>query len=584
MPFWKYLRAARLAAPLSIAALACVAVSAHHARYGSAQQQPAPVPGQISGHAYRADTGEPLSKTVINLIPRFAANEGGRGRRGAQDQSGQPDARSVLTAGDGSFAISDVLPGTYTLRASHVGFVPQTYGQDRNHGSATIQLAPSQTLDRIDIRLTPAGVISGTVVDQDGDPLENMQVSAEQVRYQPGGTLRENAVNADSTNDQGNFRLAGLEPGTYLLRIASTAGMGGIPPAVTYPQTYYPGGALTRDAAEQLEISAGTNLTGIRISLNALPTHNITGIVADESGEASNRRRYFLSVSNSGAMVRGGTQVHPDGTFIIRGLPPGEYVVAAVSTNQGGDRDSGSAPGVGYSVVQLGDADANVSIEIGRAGEIRGSVSEATGQSAAYVGKRILLVPSQDASSPRLIPGAGGGTLGSPPLDNSGAFDFKEVPPGRYHFSLGAQNGASGGVYMKQVTCSGKDYTDQPIEVASSSVLDRCQIVLASDTGSITGQVTDGSNASPGMVVVLVPSSRQQRQVARYTVTANSDNYGNFSLSGVVPGDYLIFATEPRDDQAYFALDYPDQHARNATSINITPKQNATVTLHPNQQ
>jgi hypothetical protein len=224
-----------------------------------------------------------------------------------------------------------------------------------------------------------------------------------------------------------------------------------------------------------------------------------------------------------------------------------------------------------------------VTIEIGRAGEVRGNIIEATGQTAAYVGKRVMLQPSQDASSPRLIPGAGGGTFATPPLDSSGAFDFKQVAPGHYHFSLGGQNGATGNVYIKQATCSGRDYSDQALEVQSSSLLDHCQIVLASDTGSISGQVVDSSIASAGMVVVLVPASRQQRQIARYTLTTNSDNAGNFNLTGIVPGDYLLFATAPRDDQPYFALDYADQHSRDAVSISITSNQNQTATLHPIQ-
>jgi protocatechuate 3,4-dioxygenase beta subunit len=571
---------ARLLTPLAICAFACLAASAHHsAPYRPAQQQPAPVPGQISGHVYRADTGEPVPKAVVSLIPRFAANSGGR-RGPSPDQSGQPDARSVLTAGDGSFTISDVLPGTYTVRSSHVGFIAQTYGQDRTHGPSTVQLGSSQTLDHIDIRMTPAGVIAGTVVDQDGDPLQGMQVSAEQVRYQPGGSMRENTVNSESTDDQGNFRLSGLDPGTYLLGVSPASSLGGIPPAVTYPQTYYPGGALSIDAAEHLEIHAGQNLTGLHIALTALPTHTINGIVFDESGDAGGRRRYILSVVSGGLVSRGGGAVRPDGTFAIRGLPPGDYVIAATSVARGGDGDSTASIGTGFATVQLGDSDTNISIEIGRAAEIRGNVMEATGQSAAFVGKRLMLQPSQDSSSPRMIPGGGGSTLGTPPLDSSGSFDFKEVPPGHYHFSLGGQN-TQGSVYVKQASCSGRDYTDVPLEVQSSSVLDRCQIILGSDTGSVSGQVTDGTNATPGQVVILVPASRQLRQVARYTVTATSDNYGNFTLSGVVPGDYVLFATDPRDDQAYFSIDFPEVHSHDTLSISVASNQSQPVVLHP---
>lgn len=577
MPFRARQNLVRILAPAAALAIALAASNSLHAQFAQQPQSSAPVvpPGQVSGHVYRADTGDPLPKTVIQLIPRNPGNQGGPGRgRGNNPNDNSPELRTATTAADGSFVIADVIPSNYTIRASHSGFVASAYGQDRSHGPSTIQVLSSQDVNRIDIRLTPAGVIAGSVVDQDGDPVENAAVSAVQLRYERGGQLNENVQNVVTTDDQGSYRIFGLNPGAYLIQVNNGVRFNGPNQQSVYPLTYYPG-ANSTDTAQKIQVDAGAVINGIRIVLVAQQAHSIVGNIVDANG-GDGRRRYNIQVSQGSTMGGRGAQVRPDGSFIVRGVTPGEYTLTAIAMNGGPD----SGPGIpGYATVQVGDADATVMIEVGRVGEVRGNVMEASGQSALFVGRRLMLEPVFDPGMNRALI-TQGPAISTPQLDSSGGFDFKEVPPGRFNFSLSGQAGA----YVKQATCSGQDYSDRPIEVNSSTMLDRCQIVLANDTGSVSGQVTDGSNALPGQIIVLVPESRTLRQVPRYTFTANSDNYGNFQIGNVVPGDYLIFATEPRDDQMYFSLDFPDQHAREATTLTIAPNQTQQANLRPINQ
>jgi hypothetical protein len=566
----------RLLAPALVLAFALSAVISLHAQFSAQQQQQAAAvpPGQITGHVYRTDTGEPIAKAIITAVPRFAANQGGPGGRGGGPNGNMSEARSAITGADGSFIIDDVVPADYVVRASHTGYVAQAFGQDRTHGPRTVTVAASQTLDRVDIRLIPAGVITGAIVDQDGDPLESVNVSAVQLRYQRGGQVQENVENAEETDDQGNFRLSGLNPGAYLIQAnAGNRGrFGGVAPPVAYAPAYF-GGGTSAETAQPIQVDAGATITGIRIGLVAQQTHSIVGQIVDSGPGAG--RRYTIQVMQGESGPRGGTFVRPDGSFVVRNVTPGEYTLMAIGMNGGPDSAGGSVPG--YASVVVGDADASVMIEVGRAGEVRGNVMEASGQTAAYVGHRLQLQPVMDSSSSEPKLGMAGGTLSTPQLDSSGTFDFKEVPPGHFNFSLAGQ----AGVYVKQASCGGQDYSERPIEILSSTVLDRCQIILASDTGSVSGQVTDGANAVSGMLVVLVPDSRDLRQVPRYTFTANSDNYGNFQINGVIPGDYTVFAVEPRDDQAYFSLDYADQHSRESAQVTVAANQSQTVNLRP---
>src|SRR6266478_5909653 len=72
------------------------------------QQLPIQSPARISGHVYRADTGEPLSDAVVSLDPQQTAFNG--------------FFRQARTESDGSFVISEAAPGVYNIEANAGGF------------------------------------------------------------------------------------------------------------------------------------------------------------------------------------------------------------------------------------------------------------------------------------------------------------------------------------------------------------------------------------------------------------------------------------------------------------------------------
>ena len=129
---------------------------------GNSQQVPIQSPARISGHVYRADTGEPLSDAVVSLEPL--------------ENGFFPQAR---TKSDGSFVISKAAPGVYNIEANAVGFLAKSYGMDGPQGrSRTVTLKPSQIIEGIDFRLNPPGAISGSVYDENGRPVAGVRVLA----------------------------------------------------------------------------------------------------------------------------------------------------------------------------------------------------------------------------------------------------------------------------------------------------------------------------------------------------------------------------------------------------------------------
>ena len=60
--------------------------------------------------------------------------------------------------------------GSYTVTASKSGFVDAIYGQRRPLQPGTpVELADGQAIANVDLRLTRGGVITGRVIDEDGE-------------------------------------------------------------------------------------------------------------------------------------------------------------------------------------------------------------------------------------------------------------------------------------------------------------------------------------------------------------------------------------------------------------------------------
>jgi protocatechuate 3,4-dioxygenase beta subunit len=550
-------------------------------RIASPQSQNAS-PGTISGHVYRGDTGEPLPKASVILTP-------------SQDRTQANSNSQVLrqvtrTNSDGSFSFANVSPGRYTARAEHVGYLAQQFGQGEGRGGAEIfTVSPGQSRDKIDFRLGPAGVISGNIRDEDNEPMEGVVISVVRLRYARNGARQEVTSQIVTTDDLGNYRLFGLLPGFYYVRVAGSARdtqAEGPTTGVAYRPTYYPGtGSI--DDAQRVQVAPGVETPGISFTVGTQTTHTISGTVLDTSGPSDTRR--FMVTASRGTISAGQIGMgfttgqmsrvsSPDGTFAISGLPSGEYTLTARSmqvSQQGGSITSISAQNpaesdTGYATVRVADGDARVNIPVSRPSSIKGRVIVEGTRQPPSQGMRLTLQGVFGA--------APGNNTQNPALDANGAFELRDIGSGQYTFNIaGGQNQ----LYLKQVACSGKDYSVQPITLESGIALNDCVLTLGTDAGTFSGQVTDSGKPVQGLVVIAIPESSDLRPLGRYTFTGKTDADGNYQIAGVIPGDYLLFAVTANDEQTYFAPDFAEKNIRDAERITIHANETKTVNPKP---
>src|SRR5262245_28761898 len=163
-----------------------------------------PAKGRIAGRVLTADTGRPVARARVLI--NAAEVPGGRGT--------QTDA-------DGTYEFTELPSGRYTVTVSKTGFVSLSYGQRRPLQAGTpLQLADSQQLAGIDFRLPRGSVIAGHLMDETGDPMPGITVQVMRYQYAQGNRQLMPAGNGQ-TDDQGAFRVWGLNPGEYYISAQS---------------------------------------------------------------------------------------------------------------------------------------------------------------------------------------------------------------------------------------------------------------------------------------------------------------------------------------------------------------------------
>jgi hypothetical protein len=124
---------------------------------------------------------------------------------------------TAMSDENGRFAFANVPPGNYQLIATRDGFVRAAFGDGaRNESGKGFRLAPKQELKTAVISMTPTATISGRIKNKFGEPMGNVNVQAHRYVFE-GGRRALSAVLTVITNDLGEYRLYYLEPGQYIV-------------------------------------------------------------------------------------------------------------------------------------------------------------------------------------------------------------------------------------------------------------------------------------------------------------------------------------------------------------------------------
>jgi len=489
-------------------------------------------PARVSGRVEREDTGGGLEKAVVALYP--------------QDEGAAEGRRLVETTADGAFAFLDVAPGNYAVDVSRNGFVAGT-----GLSATTVAVKPGGAITDLRLKLAPAGVISGTVVDGDGEPVQGLPVRIQRVQYLPGAKRQLFEGTRATTDDQGRFRLYGLNRGLYYLRTGGRVETSreqlalkqGPDHGVQYGDTWYPENALT-EYGEPLRVIGGSEIGDVRIEVKREPVWSISGRIEGQpvpgvTSPTELECRRTLPIR----LMYGSTEaIAADGTFKIDGLEAGDYILSARAI------EGGRMVLQGYAAARVVDQNVRTVITLGAAGQVRGKV---TGEGLEALGVEVHLESNE-------MP------IYLSKVDAGGGFAIRDVPPGTYRFALRGNRD-----YIREAACAGSDYSIKPLTVSIGGILSDCVLKLAQDMGGVRGRVMEGDTPQPDVDVVAVPRDLELRRAARYAAKGKTGQDGGFVLRGMIPGDYWLFARSQDWTSEVWELHFPERHAGEGVRVEV---------------
>lgn len=530
-------------------------------------QTPPPSGAQLRDQTQRT----PLVGT--GSLSGMVVGENGRPIKGARVSLGGGTVnRTEVSGATGEFVFEQLPEGRYSINASRQRYLSSSYGQKKPERSGTtIQLADAEHKKNLKITLFAGAVITGMVLGDDGEPVQNAQVRAMKYSMRTG-VRRLQSSNSASTDDRGVYRLYGMTPGEYVISATSIsqdlrsqmnvemAVTMEVPAPVAFAPTYYPG-ATSPASAVSVTVVGGEERQGIDITLMKVQTATINGIVVSSAGAVPPSVSISLQPLDEAAqgMALSSARVTPDGRFTLRNVPPGQYHVVARATMTV-RTESPAVGGQSFSTLQatktgrtlvsvdgLGLNGVIVSLDDGR------SVS---GRVVFDGGMPPDLNRTRMTASLQIVPGS---NTANPPqpaqVAADGTFKLTNVAPGRYTLRVsGAQNYS-----LKSSLVGGRDSLDYPFEVENDDVSDGLVTLAAGLVPSELGGTITDQASQPAVDYTIVVFSSDQRfwtPGSRRIVTARPATDGKYMLRGLPPGDYQIAALSDLEPGMQYDLEF----------------------------
>jgi protocatechuate 3,4-dioxygenase beta subunit len=548
---------------------------------------PSPAVAQVGGAVRDRQQPNVVRRGTASIVGRVIAADSGRPLRLARVSATAPelsDGRVSMSDENGMFEFPELPAGGYNVSASKTGYITMNFGQRRPlRAGRPIEVRDGQRVRDIDFRLPRGSVITGRVLDQDGEPLVRASIRAMRYRFVQGERRIEPGGGAE-TDDRGQFRIYGLPPGTYFVsataqgadagaavRVAATSDSPHTPGSLTYAPTYYPGVAALSDAAA-VTAPIGEEVAGIDFSLQLVTAARVTGIVAGASGMAANTTVLLVpddSRGMSGQSYSG--RVGRDGTFSISNVPPGRYIAIARGQPRRGEQDMFAVQPLSVSGALVAD----VTLVLAGGTTISGQVTfdgAATPTAQDYTRLRIGLWAPAAASLPMF-----GGPMNTTPRPD-GSFTIANVPAGSRLFRVA---GLQSPWALKGVYLDGRDVTDEMFDVKPGETAGRVTIVVSDKATTLTGAVRDEQDQplSDFTVIAFPSDSNLWRPQSRLIQAVRPDKNGLYTVRGLPPGEYLLRAVDDVDQGEWYDPELLQALRTGATRVMLQDGDNKSVDL-----
>jgi hypothetical protein len=389
--------------------------------------------------------------------------------------------------------------------------------------------------------------VAGKVTDEYGDPVVNAPVSVYLRDTRPRAAVV-NAARTGTTNSLGEFRIAGLAAGTYILGVRpapplSAAELAALPlpeqPEMRNPVTYYPA-ALDPTGAKSIAIESGAEVTRLDMKLQKTASFQIRGTLtglpsADSTGAPRGARgapvvSLYPNENSFPMALTGSVTVKPNGNFTVAGVLPGSYLLTARTAVVDANRIF-----AGFLPIEVKDKHLDgIQIALKPATDVKAAISWERPTTVRLNGLYVYLqsvYPSGSDSSGQ--------------MDDETTMTFRGVLPMLY--KVGNVNlPPNCFCFVKSIHYGGRDIPEGGTDLTTGQPF---EIVLSSSAAIVEGTVVDAKGQPVGgAALALVPNGSSPAKLR----TGFADDSGKFFFDNNPPGEYRLLAWE---DVAPAALD-----------------------------
>lgn len=513
--------------------------------------------GSIAGRV--TIQGRPASGLVIQLMP-------------THEHIKDAPVATAVTGDQGQYLFREMPASHYYVKVE----APEYFSEelDRDGPGRRASLATGQTLQHIDIDLSPGGIISGRIVDQDGFPVRDEAIHLIRPIGLPYPANPVFLSGRNQTTDyDGTFRVTGIRPGSYWIAIGVDIGRltgdthykhdlfverGRVEGSRYFEQTFYPG-VTDRAQAQAVEIKSGEEVGGL--SMNVSRPHraySVTGRVVNQSTGGPITLCY-LEVGHiehgggagSSYRMNGPSDTDANGQFKITGLMPGRFFVRVHLPEE----TRLNSPTREF---DIGDKDiSDFEIRVGNGVTVSGSVAieGEGGKDAAnkFAGLKLKGGPRENIL---------GSAIREASVTPAGSFAITGLSPGKVAISiwpsgwigyfdlLRIEYSKAGQDSTEVVPAEKAPLTSEPTAYLSlpDEGIKNLRVVLAYHNGAIKCHVNFLGGELPIDNRYSVNITHHFTEQSFWTTDIHLDPDGNASRDGLEPGEYELCLT---NDQSY---------------------------------